>query len=86
MENKVGIEYRPKISCDSPSRKEVEVLFEELEDLLHKEDEQSQATQAEEEAKWKIQEKELQALLKEEGRSEEEIKEETLGLVDKIIE
>jgi hypothetical protein len=84
MENKVGIEYKPKISCDSPSRQEVEVLFEELEDLLHKEDEQSQVSQAQEEAKWKLQEEELQALLKEEGCSEETIKKEVLELVNKI--
>ena len=84
MENKVGIEYRPKFSCDFPHRKEVEVLFDELEDLLHEENEQSQATQAQEEAKWKIQEEELQALLKEEGCSEETIKKEVLELVNKI--
>ena len=84
MENKVGIEYRPKVSCDSPSRKEVEVLFDELEDLLHEDNEQSQAIQAQEEEKWKIQEEELQALLKEEGCSEEEIKKEVLELVNKI--
>ena len=84
MENKVGIQYRPKVSCDSPLREEVEVLFDELEDLLHKDNEQSQAIQAQEEAKWKIQEEELQALLKEEGCSEEAIKKEVLELVNKI--
>ena len=84
MENKVGIEYRPKVSCDSPLREEMEALFDELEDLLHEENEQSQAIQAQEEAKWKIQEEELQALLKKEGCTEEEIKKEVLELVNKI--
>ncbi|KAK1380505.1 hypothetical protein POM88_027249 [Heracleum sosnowskyi] len=49
MENKVGIEYRPKVSCESHIRDEVEVLFDELEDLLNEEDEQTQAIQAQEE-------------------------------------
>ncbi|KAK1397800.1 hypothetical protein POM88_007663 [Heracleum sosnowskyi] len=75
----LGIEYKPKVSCDSPLSEEVEALFDELDDLLHEENEQSQAIQAQEEEKWKIQEEELQALLKEEGCTEEEIKKETLS-------
>ena len=83
MENKVGIEVGLK-KCDSePYNEEIEELFEVLLDALDEideEKEQAEKIKAEEE------EKELQALLKEEGRSEEEIKEEILGLVDKIIE
>ncbi|KAK1387877.1 hypothetical protein POM88_016055 [Heracleum sosnowskyi] len=83
MENKVGIEYRPKPCGSEPYSEEVEALFDELWDALDVEEEKELAAKAAEEAKVQEEEKEFQALLKEEGTSEEEVREEVLELVKK---
>ena len=83
MENKVGIEYRPKPCGSEPYNEEVEALFDELWVILDEEEEKELAAKAAEEAKWQEEEKEFQALLKEEGTTEEEVRAEFLELVKK---
>ena len=83
MENKVGIEYRPKPCGSEPYNEEVEALFDEFWDILDEEEEKELAAKAAEEAKVQEEEKEFQALLKEEGTSEEKGREEVLELVKK---
>ncbi|KAK1396495.1 hypothetical protein POM88_006358 [Heracleum sosnowskyi] len=83
MENKVGIEYRPKPCGSEPYNEEVEALFDELWDILDEEEDKELAAKAAEEAKVQEEEKEFQALLKEEGTSEEIVRAEALELVKK---
>ena len=73
----------PKSCGSEPYNEEVEALFDELWDILDEEEERKLAAKATEKAKEQEEEKEFQALLKEEGTSEEKVREEVLELVKK---
>lgn len=76
MENRVGIEYKPKIKCEPSHEEEIECLFDQLEEILEEDEEKQKDAKATEEAKWLKQDEELQALLKKEGQTEEEVSKE----------
>lgn len=85
MENKVRIEYKPKIWCEPSIMEEIEQLFNQVEEFLEEEGEKDKVAKATEEAKWKEQKEELQELLKKEGLSEEEVRSEVLEVVNNIF-
>lgn len=74
----MGIENQPRIWCEHGWERKVARLFALMDELLGEEEERERAklqlANAVEEAKWKEQEEEFQALLKEDGQTEEEVR------------
>ena len=85
MENKVGIEYNPKIEGEPSNKEEIEHLFNQVDEALEKEERKEEKAKAGEEIKWKEHEEEFQALLRKEGCSEDGIRSEVLEIVNNVF-
>ena len=85
MENKVGIEYKPKIECEASNREEIEHLFNQVDEALEEEERKEEKATADEESKWKEQEEKFQALLKKEGCTEDGIRSEVIEVVKNVL-